>query len=89
MKAVISVVGRDRIGIVYEATELLVKYKLNILDINQTLMEGFFTMIMVVDLSEMSVTFDEVVDGFDALGEKMGMSIRVQHEDIFDVMHKI
>ncbi|MDO5712969.1 MAG: ACT domain-containing protein [Tissierellia bacterium] len=89
MKAVISVVGKDRIGIVYEATELLVKYKLNILDINQTLMEGFFTMIMLVDLSAMTVSFDELVDGFDELGKKRGISIRVQHEDIFDAMHNI
>lgn len=89
MKAVISVVGKDRIGIVYECTGLLVKYGLNIVDINQTIMEDFFTMIMLVDLEKMSVSFDEVVEGFNALGEEMGMSIRVQHEDIFNSMHKI
>lgn len=89
MKAVISVIGKDRIGIVHEATGLLVKYKLNIVDINQTLMEGYFTMIMLVDLSACPVDFDEVVKGFEDLGKKMDMVIHVQHEDLFDAMHQI
>lgn len=89
MKAVVSVIGKDRIGIVNETTSLLVKYQLNILDINQTLMEGYFTMIMLVDLSEMNSDFDEVVEEFSKLGDSMGLSIKVQHEDIFNVMHQI
>ena len=89
MKAVISVVGKDQIGIVHAATGLLVDYHLNIIDINQTLMDDYFTMIMLVDLSQCQVDFDEVLAGFDALGEKMGLKICVQHEDIFTAMHQI
>lgn len=89
MKAVISVVGKDQIGIVHAATGLLEKYQLNIIDINQTLMDEYFTMIMLVDLSHCQVDFDEVVAGFDALGEEMNLKIRVQHEDIFTAMHQI
>lgn len=89
MKAVITVIGIDRIGIVYEATKLLVKYNLNIIDITQTLMDGYFTMIMIVDLSKKNVEFDEIVDGFDQLAKDLGMSIKVQHEELFSSMHQI
>lgn len=89
MKAVITFIGNDKIGIVYKATELVVKYHLNIVDINQTIMDDYFTMFMIVDLSEKSVSFDEIVDGFTALGEEIGMYIKVQHEDIFNSMHQI
>ena len=80
MKAVITFIGNDKIGIVYKATELVVKYHLNIVDINQTIMDDYFTMFMIVDLSEKSVSFDEIVDGFTALGEEIGMYIKVQQD---------
>lgn len=89
MKAVITFIGNDKMGIVYRATELVVKYHLNIVDINQTIMDDYFTMIMIVDLSEKNVPFDEIVDGFSDLGEELGMYIKVQHEDIFNSMHQI
>ena len=89
MKAVITFIGNDKMGIVYKATQLVVKYHLNIVDINQTIMDEYFTMIMIVDLSEKNVPFDEIVDGFRELGDELGMYIKVQHEDIFKSMHKI
>ena len=89
MKAVITFIGNDKMGIVYRATELVVKYHWNIVDINQTIMDDYFTMIMIVDLSEKNVPFDEIVDGFSDLGEELGMYIKVQHEDIFNSMHQI
>ncbi len=89
MKAVITFIGNDKMGIVFKATELIVKYHLNIVDINQTIMDDYFTMIMIVDMSEKTVPFDEIVDGFRALGEEIGMYIKVQHEDIFNSMHQI
>ncbi|MBP2026016.1 ACT domain-containing protein [Peptoniphilus stercorisuis] len=89
MKAVITFIGNDKMGIVYKATELVVKYHLNIVDINQTIMDDYFTMLMIVDLSEKNVSFDEIVDGFTNLGEEIGMYIKVQHEDIFNSMHQI
>ncbi|MGO1580334.1 MAG: ACT domain-containing protein [Peptoniphilaceae bacterium] len=89
MKAVITFIGDDKIGIVYKATELVVKYHLNIVDINQTIMDDYFTMLMIVDISQSSVEFKEIVDGFTKLGEEIGMYIKVQHEDIFNSMHQI
>lgn len=89
MKAVITFIGNDKMGIVYKAAELAGKYHLNILDINQTILDEYFTMIMIVDLSEKTVPFDEVVDGFRELGKEIGMYIKVQHEDIFNSMHQI
>lgn len=89
MKAVITFIGDDKIGIVYKATELVVKYHLNIVDINQTIMDDYFTMLMIVDISQSNVEFKEIVDGFTKLGEEIGMYIKVQHEDIFNSMHQI
>ncbi|WP_138160678.1 ACT domain-containing protein [Peptoniphilus catoniae] len=89
MKAVITFIGNDKIGIVHKATEILVKYHLNIVDINQTIMDDYFTMIMIVDISESTVEFSEIVRAFTELGEEIGMYIKVQHEDIFKAMHQI
>ena len=89
MKAVITFIGNDRLGIVFRASELAVKYGLNINDINQTIMDGFFTMFMIVDISGQTVPFDEIVKGYAELGEELGMYIKVQHEDIFNSMHQI
>ncbi len=89
MKAVITFIGNDQIGIVHKATAILVKYNLNIVDINQTIMENYFTMIMLVDISESTVEFNEIVQAYNQLGEEIGMYIKVQHEDIFNAMHQI
>ncbi|MDO5040777.1 MAG: ACT domain-containing protein [Peptoniphilus sp.] len=89
MKAVITFIGKDQIGIVHKATEILVKYSLNIVDINQTVMEDYFTMVMLVDISQSTVEFNEIVEAYNRLGEEIGMYIKVQHEAIFDAMHQI
>lgn len=89
MRAVITVIGRDRIGIVYRVSEVLVKYKLNILDISQTLMGDYFVMVTLVDLDKMEVEFQELVEAYEELGKEIGMSIRVQHEELFNQMHSI
>lgn len=89
MRAVITVVGIDRIGIVYEVVKKMVEFNLNIIDITQTILDDYFTMIVVVDLSKMNAEFPEVVDAYEKLGEELGLSIRVQHQGIFDKMHQI
>ena len=89
MKAVLSVIGRDRVGIVHEISGALANHRINILDINQTLMEDYFTMIMLVDLKECDEDFDDLVDSYSRLGEEMGMSIRIQHQALFDAMHQL
>ncbi len=89
MKAVITVIGKDRVGIIYSVTQILANSKINILDISQTIMQDIFTMIMLVDISKNEVSFAEISDKLEDLGEKLGLSIRIQHEDIFNSMHRI
>ena len=89
MKAIITVIGKDTTGIIAAICTLLAEKKINILDISQTVMDGFFTMTMLVDLKESTAAFAEVSDALDLKGEEMGLSIRIQREDIFDLMHRI
>ena len=89
MKAIITVIGKDTTGIIASVCTLLAENKINILDISQTVMEGFFTMTMLVDLTDSIVPFADISDKLTAKGEEMGLSIRIQREDIFDLMHRI
>lgn len=89
MKAIITVIGKDTTGIIAAVCTLLAERKINILDISQTVMEGFFTMTMLVDLTESTVAFADVSDALTAKGDQMGLVIRIQREDIFDKMHRI
>jgi ACT domain-containing protein len=89
MKAVITVIGSDKVGIIARVATLLAENGVNILDISQTTMQDIFTMIMLTDISENKLKFTELVDALDDLGRQMGLSIRAQHEDIFNSMHRI
>lgn len=89
MKAVITVLGTDRVGIIAAVTNLLAKVNVNILDISQTIMEEIFTMVMLVDLKQANVPFAEISKSMDDLAKELGVSIRIQHEDIFNSMHRI
>ena len=89
MRAIVTVVGKDRVGIIASICTSLAEYNINILDISQTVMSGFFTMSMLVDASEANSPFDFICEKFSEKGKEMGMSIRVQREDIFDAMHNI
>ncbi|MDQ0509005.1 ACT domain-containing protein [Peptoniphilus ivorii] len=89
MKAVVSVLGRDQIGIVYRVTEQLQKHKFNILDISQTIVDGYFTMILVVEHADENFALEEVVEEYQSLGEELGLDIRLQHEALFSRMHRI
>ncbi len=89
MKAVLTVIGKDRIGIIAAVSNILAGCNINILDISQTIMQGFFTMIMLVDISQMSRGFSEISEELDRKGQELGLSIRLQHEDIFNAMHRI
>ncbi|VEJ35065.1 ACT domain-containing protein [Aedoeadaptatus ivorii] len=89
MKAVVSVLGRDQIGIVYLVTEQLQKHKFNILDISQTIVDGYFTMILVVEHADENFALEEVVEEYQSLGEELGLDIRLQHEALFSRMHRI
>ena len=89
MRAVISVIGKDSKGIIAKTSMLLYENGINILDISQTIMQELFTMIMLVDLSEASKNVDALRKDLDILAEEMGVSINVQHEDVFSSMHRI
>ena len=89
MKAVLTVVGKDRVGIIANVCVELANYNVNVLDISQTVMQGYFTMMMAVDVSACNVPVAELVTEMARIGEEMGLSIRVQREDIFQAMHRI
>ena len=89
MKAVVTVVGKDRVGIIANVCTALAGFGVNVLDINQTVMQGYFTMMMVVEVSMCNVPVAELVTKMDEMGREMGLSIRVQREDIFEAMHRI
>jgi ACT domain-containing protein len=89
MRAVITVIGTDRVGIIAGVSTILADSNVNILDITQTTMQGLFTMIMLVDISKANIPFERLSARLDAKGDELGLKIRVQHEDIFKSMHEI
>jgi ACT domain-containing protein len=89
MKAVLTVIGKDRTGIIYNVSKILAKNTVNIEDISQTVMHDYFTMIMLVDSSKMPVDFSVLKTELESLGETIDMSIRIQHEDLFNAMHTL
>ena len=89
MKAIVTVVGKDQVGIIAGVCNTLADYRINVLDISQTIMEGYFTMMMVVDLTLCQEPIDTLRAALKEYGEGRGLSIRIQREDIFDAMHKL
>ena len=89
MKAIVTVVGLDRVGIIGEICTALASMQVNIVDISQTVMRDFFTMIMLVDTEKSDKTFDEISDVLKEKEAATGLTIRIQREDIFHAMHRI
>lgn len=89
MKGIITVVGKDQVGIIAKVCSFLADNQVNILDISQTIVSGWFNMMMVVDLSTGGHKFEDVVAELKNLGEEIGVDIRLQREDIFNSMHRI
>ena len=89
MKAIVTVVGKDRVGIIANVCTALANYNVNVLDISQTVMQGYFTMMMAAEVSMCNVPLAELVTKMEEVGKEMGLSIRVQREDIFEAMHRI
>ena len=89
MKAIVTVVGMDRVGIIGEVCTTLASLQINIVDISQTVMHDYFTMIMLVDTEKSSKTFDEIGDVLKEKEAETGLTIRIQREDIFHAMHRI
>ena len=89
MNAIVTVVGKDRVGIIAAVCNRLAGHNVNILDISQTILQGSFTMVMAVDVSQATASFGQLGDSLAELGQEMGLSIRVQRQEIFDAMHHI
>lgn len=88
-KAIITVVGKDQVGIIAKVCAYLADAQINILDISQTILDGFFNMMMIVDVSHAKGEFYEIAEELEKLGEEIGVNIKLQHEDIFNKMHRI
>ena len=89
MRAIVSVIGKDQVGIIANVWSLLSSHQVNVLDISQTVLQDYFTMIMVVDTSACSMDFAALVTELEQEGTKLGLTIHAQREDIFNAMHRI
>lgn len=87
-RAIVSVVGKDQVGIIANVTRILSEDRINILDISQTILQDFFTMMMIVDVKDIE-NLEHLQDQFNDLGEKLGLKINVQLEEIFKAMHRV
>lgn len=88
-KTIITVVGKDTVGIIAKVCTYLADNQVNILDITQTILDGYFNMMMITDASAYEKTTGEIAEELNTLGEEIGVNIRCQHEDIFNKMHRI
>ncbi|MBQ4073097.1 MAG: ACT domain-containing protein [Clostridia bacterium] len=89
MKAYITVMGKDRVGIIAKVATTLAECKVNIEDINQTILQGTFTMVMAVGTDESNMTIEEIGAELKNCGQELGVEIAIRHEDIFNAMHSI
>ena len=89
MKAIITVIGKDKAGIIAKVSTKLAENDINIEDISQTIMQSYFTMVMLVEISNSKLEFTQLVSEMKTLGQEIGVDIYAQHEDIFNSMHKI
>ncbi len=89
MKGIITVIGKDSVGIIAKVCTYLADRKVNILDISQTIVNGYFNMMMIVDISKAECRFESLTEELKKLGSEIGVDIRLQSEDIFNSMHRI
>ena len=89
MKCIVTVVGKDKVGIIARVCTYLANNEVNVLDISQTILQEMFTMMMMVDLKESTVDFTALSEQLDKEGQDLGVEIRIQREDIFQSMHRI
>lgn len=89
MKGIITVLGKDRVGIIAGVCAYLAEHNVNILDISQTIVQDYFNMMMIVDISKASKPLETLVEELKEVGVSLGVEIKLQHEDIFNIMHRI
>ncbi|ARP50014.1 hypothetical protein B6259_03450 [Ruminococcaceae bacterium CPB6] len=88
-RAVITVLGKDIVGILAKVSAICAENSVNVLEVTQSVLQDLFAMIMLVDITDLKVPFSQLIDSFSAMGKKENLTIHVMHEDIFDAMHKI
>ena len=88
-KAIITVVGKDTVGIIARVCTYLAEHKINILDISQTIVQGYFNMMMIVDITNLEGEFGQMAQELEVLGEDIGVKVKIQREEIFTKMHRI
>jgi len=89
MKAILTVIGKDKVGIIAGVSNELLRLNINILDVNQTIMDKYFTMIMMLDLKESNSSFDIIKSSLVSKGEELGVEVKIQREEIFNSMHTL
>ena len=89
MRVVLTIVGKDKVGITAKVSNALAEMNINIININLNIMQGFFNMVLIADMAEANVPIAEARDKMAALGEEIGVEIRLQSEEIFSAMHRI
>ena len=89
MRIVLTIVGKDRVGIIAKVSNLLAEHGVNILNINQNILEGFFNMVLIADMAAADVSLKDLQEMAAQIGKEIGVEIKVQHEDIFTAMHRI
>lgn len=89
MRAVVSVIGKDTVGILAKTTAVCAEHRINVVDVTQSVLQDLFAMIMLIDVTDSDIPLTELSDRFEALGREMGLSIHVMHEDVFNAMHTV
>lgn len=89
MRAVLTVIGKDKVGIIAGVSQKLAELDMNIIDVSQTIMDSYFTMMMVLEISKENNNLEKIRAELNALGAKLGVTISIQNEEIFNVMHKL
>ena len=89
MRAVVTVIGKDTVGILHKVSGICAEFNVNVIEVTQSVLQDMFAMIMLVDISSIKGDFSELVDRMEALGKELGLSIHTMHEDIFNSMHTI
>lgn len=89
MKAVVTVIGRDMVGILAKVTAICAEHNVNVLEVTQSIVQDMFAMIMIVDISKASVPFSTLVDTFESFGKEANLQIHAMHEDVFNSMHHV
>ncbi|SFC19716.1 ACT domain-containing protein [Clostridium uliginosum] len=89
MKAILTVIGEDKVGIISGVSAKLQEFNINILDVNQTIMQGFFTMMMILDCENMKGQFEDIHKALTSKGNELGVEVKIQREEIFKSMHSL